>query len=86
MAKAEVKVVERTEMRPVVVGTTKTIVLELTEEEAITLRTVTGAILGSYTNSRRRHTNIIFLALRELGLPGATYSGTITFPDSAVKD
>lgn len=65
--------------------TTPTIRLDLTEEEAQTLKMLAGATLGSVTNSRRKHMDRIWEALVKLGLDKGTLDryadGDITFKD-----
>lgn len=59
--------VEKKEVVKIVEETTKVVVLELTEEEAVTLRAIVGSVAGDNTKSPRKHTYSIYDALNKAG-------------------
>jgi hypothetical protein len=56
------------EANPITETRTIGITLKLTLEEAITLQAVCGLIQGSSKESRRKHTDAVYHALRKAGI------------------
>ena len=67
--------------KPVLSGIT----LNLTLEEARTLATIAGKCAGSAIYSRRKHTDILFQALKDAGVSynSTIASGCISFKEEA---